>query len=75
VGGIPDVSTAGEALLIRPDDPSALADAIRRTLVDPILAGQRVVAARKRLDERFAAEPWLAAYETLYRLVAKGKGP
>jgi len=58
VGGIPDLVTDGETgILVSPDDPEALADALVRFLADPSLA-QRTGAAARR-----AVEPWLATPE------------
>ena len=67
VGGVPDVVSSGEALLVPPDDPAALADAIRRVWTDPAGAATRAVRARERLATGFALAPWLASYERIYR--------
>ena len=67
VGGVPDVLSPGEALLVPPDDPSALADAIRRVWADPAAAAARARRARERLATGFALAPWLASYERIYR--------
>jgi glycosyltransferase involved in cell wall biosynthesis len=72
VGGVPDVITDAEALLVPPEDPLALATAIRRVVDDPRVAAQRAAAARLRLAEKFAVDPWLSAYENVYRSVARG---
>ena len=67
VGGVPDVVSAHEALLVRPDDPVALAAAIRRVWSDPAGAAARAGRARRRLTTAFAPGPWLASYERIYR--------
>jgi glycosyltransferase involved in cell wall biosynthesis len=67
VGGVPDMLSAAEALLIPPEDPSALAQAIQLVYDDPPGAAARALAARARLDAEFAFEPWLGRYEALYR--------
>ncbi|HXE57977.1 MAG TPA: glycosyltransferase family 4 protein [Gemmatimonadales bacterium] len=75
VGGVPDVVSDGEAALVPPDDPAALAAAIRAVWHDPDAAGARAAAASARLVAEYAAEPWLARYEALYReLMAARKG-
>jgi glycosyltransferase involved in cell wall biosynthesis len=70
VGGVPDVVSPREALLVRPEQPAALAEAIRRVRDDPAGAAERAVAAFRRLDA-YAPEPWLARYEDLYRAVGR----
>jgi glycosyltransferase involved in cell wall biosynthesis len=67
VGGVPDVVTPVEAALVPPEDPRALAAAIRATLTNPESARRRAEAARRRLSERFATGPWLDAHERMYR--------
>ncbi len=69
VGGIPDVVTAAEAILIPPEDPAALAAAIEAIRTDLPAATARAHAARDRLLQVFRVEPWLARYEELYQNV------
>ncbi len=71
VGGIPDVVASGEAVLVPANDVEALASAIRQTIDDPVAAQRRASAARRVLHDRFRVEPWLTAYESVYRLVCK----
>jgi glycosyltransferase involved in cell wall biosynthesis len=71
VGGVPDVVTNEEALLVPPADPVALAGAIRRVLSEAGGRDARVTAARRRLHAHFAPEPWLSAYESIYRSVSR----
>lgn len=71
VGGVPEVVTSAEAVLAPPDDPGALAEGIRRVLVDREEAARRAAAARARLDEEFATEKWLARYQAVYRAVGR----
>jgi glycosyltransferase involved in cell wall biosynthesis len=70
VGGVPDVVTEAEAVLIPKDDPQALAHAIRRVLLDRLGARDRARLARARLARDFAVEPWITRYEAVYRRVA-----
>lgn len=69
VGGVPDVVTPAEARLVPPEDPAALAEGIRDVWRNPDAAGVRAGAARRRLADRYAIEPWLDRYETVYRAV------
>ncbi len=73
VGGVPDVVGDKEALLVAPEDPAALAAAVRAVRNDPEAARERAWAARERLQRDFAPEPWLAAYESLYARLARGR--
>jgi glycosyltransferase involved in cell wall biosynthesis len=73
VGGVPDIVTAEEAILVPPENPDRLAAALDDALHDPGRARRRADAARRRLDAQFAAGPWLAAYEALYRLAMAGR--
>lgn len=66
VGGVPHVLREGEALLVPPEDPVALADAVDAVRRDPAAAARRAAAARVRLRDAFGAGPWLDAYESLY---------
>ena len=71
VGGVPDVVGDGEALLVPPGDPAALATAMNdATSMDQ--AG-RVKAASRRLREEFGLEQWLEEYEKLYRDLISSK--
>jgi glycosyltransferase involved in cell wall biosynthesis len=66
VGGVPDVISPAEALLVPSEDPAAIATAVADTLEDPAAALRRVRAARARLTQQFAVQPWLERYEALY---------
>lgn len=58
VGGIPDLVEDGvNGILVEPDDPRALADALVRLLGDEALAARMGAAARE------GAEPWIATPE------------
>jgi glycosyltransferase involved in cell wall biosynthesis len=71
VGGVPDMVSPAEGVLVPPDDPIALAAEIRRACADPAAAARRASAARARLQRDFGIAPWLDRYETVYRLVRK----
>jgi len=72
VGGVPDVVSPAEAVLVRSDDPVALAAAIRGVYWDPATAERRARAARIRLEREFGAAPWLDRYAAIYRLIRRG---
>ena len=75
VGGIPDLISPGEGVLVPPEDPGALAGAIRATLDDHEGATARARAAQLRQKTQFAVGPWSARYETIYRdLIAARSG-
>jgi glycosyltransferase involved in cell wall biosynthesis len=67
VGGVPTVVDESQALLVEPERPAALADAIRRVHDDPPAASMRVRAARGRLLASFAPDAWLERHEEVYR--------
>jgi glycosyltransferase involved in cell wall biosynthesis len=66
VGGVPDVVSDAEAILISPDDSVALASAIRNVVEAPAEAQARAARAKKRLETDFAPGPWLESYERIY---------
>jgi glycosyltransferase involved in cell wall biosynthesis len=70
VGGVPDVVSCREALLVPPENAASLAGAIRAVRDDPDATTARVEAARRRLAGDFAVEPWLTQYEELYLKVS-----
>lgn len=78
VGGVPDVVSSDEALLVPPQNAAALAVAIRSVMSDPRGAAQRARAARARLERDFAVEPWVARYKWVYERVLEahaGRSP
>lgn len=75
VGGVPDVVTGAEALLVPPEDPMALAAALRTVQRDPAAAAERARAARERLQREYGSEPWLDRYEAIYRQLRSLRQP
>jgi glycosyltransferase involved in cell wall biosynthesis len=71
VGGIPDVVTRDEAILVPPDEPRALAAAISDSLRHRSEAYTRARAARQRLATECDLAGWLSRYEQLYRAVRR----
>jgi glycosyltransferase involved in cell wall biosynthesis len=54
VSGIPELITDGhDGLLVGPDDPAAIADALQRLHTDPALAARLAAAGRETVAERF----------------------
>jgi glycosyltransferase involved in cell wall biosynthesis len=70
VGGIPDVLTNTEALLVPSEDPAALAAAIAEIRRAPEAAAARAEAAAGRLARDRGLEPWLDRHEELYHRLA-----
>jgi len=66
VGGVPDVFGPEQAWLVPPEDPAALASAIRSALEAPDEASQRAAAATDRLETGFRPDRWLDEYESIY---------
>jgi glycosyltransferase involved in cell wall biosynthesis len=64
---VPDVVTQQEAFLVAPEDPAALADAIRSVHSEHSDAQRRAAAAATRLERNYRIGPWLDQYEDVYR--------
>lgn len=67
VGGVPDVIDASSAWLVDGLDPDRIARSLHELLTEPSLARERADRASDRLQERFALNPWLSRYESIYR--------
>jgi glycosyltransferase involved in cell wall biosynthesis len=76
-GALPEVVGADgqTALLVPPDDPAALAGAIRRVLDDPALGAALGAAGRQRVLERFTWAVTAAGTAECYRAVLDGVPP
>ncbi len=70
VGGVPDVVSPAQAVLVPTEDPGALADAIDSLRSDPSAGRGRAESARQRLLEAFAPAGWVDAHVALYRKLA-----
>lgn len=71
VGGVPDVVSVTEAVLVSPERPDQLAAALREIRARPEEARERARAARARLESDCAVEEWLDRHETVYREVSQ----
>jgi glycosyltransferase involved in cell wall biosynthesis len=75
VGGVPEVVCSLEARLVPPDDPVALAAAIKDVRADPRAAAARTRAAAERLTREFGAERWIERYAAVYARAGSRVGP
>jgi glycosyltransferase involved in cell wall biosynthesis len=66
VGGVPEVVTPAEALLVPPKDLAALAVAISRLATDSGLRAELGTAAHRRFTARFDASTWALRLRRLY---------
>src|SRR5690606_17786654 len=71
VGGVPDVVTAAEAILVPSEDPRELAKAIRAVVADTGSARSRAAAAEDRLRTAYDVEPWVDRYVSIYENVQR----
>ena len=72
VGGLPEVISDGvDGLLVAPEDPAALAGAVRRLLLDATARRRLGAAARARVESSFAAPKVAARMAALYAEVAR----
>ena len=71
VGGVPDVVSREEAVVVRPGDPAALAAGIRDVYEETAASAQRAERARIRLQRDFDVGPWLERYVDIYRRVTQ----
>jgi glycosyltransferase involved in cell wall biosynthesis len=75
VGGIPDVVSTGEAILVTSEDMQGLAAAIRRVYSDPAGARERSESASKRVRD-FGVNAWLDRHDQLYdKLIVSRRQP
>lgn len=68
VCGIPEAIDSGEhGLLVPPDDPLRLAEALRDVLTDEALRTRLVASASRRAHAEFTVQSMVATYEGIYR--------
>jgi glycosyltransferase involved in cell wall biosynthesis len=73
VGGVPDVVSDREAVLVDAGDAAAVGRALNAVFADPDGARRRAHAARARLTEDFAVAPWVARYAEVYAACVKAR--
>lgn len=66
VGGVPDVVSASNALVVPPEQPGLIAEALSQIELDPSAAIGRSTRARERLLQSFGRDSWLAAIDAVY---------
>jgi glycosyltransferase involved in cell wall biosynthesis len=75
VGGVPDVVSSNEAILVPPEDPAALAAALDRLVADPAAAQLRAQEAYRRLLAERVLDSWIRQHEVLYRTLTTPARP
>jgi glycosyltransferase involved in cell wall biosynthesis len=74
VGGLPEVVEDGvSGLLFDPDDPAALADAIKLLVTHSALARSMGRAGRRRALQRFSGARHVGEWDALYRRIGNGE--
>lgn len=62
-------------LLVAPESPEALAQAVRKILSDPAQAAEMGRAGRRRVEERFTLAKMLASHQQLYEELVQNQTP
>jgi len=67
VGGVPQTLEHGvHGLLVEPDDPGEMGEAIAALLADPARAGELAATARRRVSREFGIERMARGYSAVY---------
>lgn len=66
VGGVPDMLSANDAIIVKANDCSALAAAIQVIRQDQVSASARAAHAHRRLVEEFDRRSWVTRYDRVY---------
>jgi glycosyltransferase involved in cell wall biosynthesis len=67
VGGLPELVVDGETgLLVEPESPPSLAEAVSRLLEDPARAGRLAAAGQERVRSSFSLESMVAGTLAAY---------
>jgi glycosyltransferase involved in cell wall biosynthesis len=71
VGGVPDVISAAHAVLVPPENPRLIADAIDHIRVDQNAALQRSARALQRVTDAYGHARWIASTRAVYETVLR----
>ena len=70
VGGLPEMIVDGQTgLLVPPDDPQAIVDAVYRLLDDPELGRRLATAGAQLVEERYTLERMVDGYLGVYQSI------
>jgi glycosyltransferase involved in cell wall biosynthesis len=76
VGGIGELVENGRTgLLVPPDDPAKLAEALCRVMADREFGARLGLAARTRAETRYSFERFVAAFESVYLTQLERRAP
>lgn len=75
VGSLPELVPEGVGVLVPPDDPKALTDALRSLLADEARCEAMGLAGLERARTRYSWDATAAAFEQVYREVLDGADP
>ena len=68
-GGVPDMLSPAEALLVPSEQPAAIAGAIAEVWADRRSAAARACTAAAHLATAFQLDPWVRRYEAIYERI------
>ena len=74
VGGVPDLA-GGTASLVPPEDPDALAAALRALVDAPARRARLGESGARRVAADYATEPWVRRYDAVYSSIAPARPP
>ena len=73
VGGVPDVVSSLEAIVVAPEAPAEIAGGLRSLMADPGATVLRTERARTKVREIFGLDSWIGAVERVYRIAESSK--
>lgn len=71
VGGVPDVVSSSHALLVPPEQPTMIAQALSELAREPSAATDRSMRAREKLLQSFSLVTWLDAVDAVYEAAGR----
>jgi glycosyltransferase involved in cell wall biosynthesis len=75
VGGVPDVLTEAEGILVPSEQPISIAHALAEIRRDMAVTRGRALTAREKVARSYSASAWVSAVDALYRNVERGAAP